>query len=172
MYTPIYWIDDDYPGRLGIMARPRGGDWLHDEMRALRHAGVDLLVSLLTETEQVTLDLLEEADACVAGQIAFRSLPILDRQVPPLNTATIAFVRNLACRREQGVHLVLHCRMGIGRSALVAASVLVVLGMPATATWARIEQARGCPVPDTPEQRAWVEQLARTISMGNLEESP
>ncbi len=65
----------------------------------------------------------------------------------------------------------LHCRMGIGRSALVAASLLVVLGMPATATWARIEQARGCPVPDTPEQRAWVEQLARTISMGNLEES-
>jgi protein-tyrosine phosphatase len=171
MYTPIYWIDDNYPGRLGLMARPRGGDWLDDEMRALRHAGVDLLVSLLTETEQVTLDLLDEADACAASQIAFCSLPILDRQVPPLNTATITFVRDLACRREQGAHLVLHCRMGIGWSALIAASVLVVLGMPAAAAWAQIEQARGCPVPDTPEQRAWVEQFARTISMANPEEN-
>ncbi len=171
MYTHIYWIDDNYPGRLGIMARPRGGDWLDDEMRALHHAGVDLLVSLLTTTEQFALDLLHEADACAASQIAFRSLPILDRQVPPLNAETIAFMRDLACQREQGQHLVLHCRMGIGRSALVAASMLVILGMPALATWAQIEQARGCPVPDTSEQRAWIEQFAQTLSRGTLEES-
>jgi len=54
--------------------------------------------------------------------------------------------------------------MGVGRAALVAASVLVILGMPVATAWAQIEQARGCPVPDTPEQRAWVEQFARTIS--------
>jgi protein-tyrosine phosphatase len=114
---------------------------------------------------------LDEADTCAASQIAFRSLPILDRQVPPLNAETIAFVRDLASQRKQGAHLVLHCRMGVGRSALIAASVLIVLGMPATAAWARIEQARGCPVPDTLEQRTWVEQFARTISRANLEEN-
>jgi hypothetical protein len=32
------------PGRLSTMARPRGGDWLADELAALRRRGVDVLV--------------------------------------------------------------------------------------------------------------------------------
>ncbi len=36
MYTAVCWIDDEYPGRLGVMARPRGGEWLDTEIRALR----------------------------------------------------------------------------------------------------------------------------------------
>jgi hypothetical protein len=36
MRTNIYWLDDSQSGRIGIMPRPRGGDWLEDEIRALR----------------------------------------------------------------------------------------------------------------------------------------
>ena len=39
------------PGRLSTMARPRGGDWLADEMAALRRRGVDVLVCALTDPE-------------------------------------------------------------------------------------------------------------------------
>jgi hypothetical protein len=30
MRSPIYWIENPSPGRLGIMARPRSGEWLDD----------------------------------------------------------------------------------------------------------------------------------------------
>lgn len=172
MYTPIFWIADAHPGRLGIMARPRGGDWLDDELQALRRAGVPVLVSLLTPSEEFALDLVNEAHACATNQIAFCSLPIPDRQVPPRTAETIAFVRHLVRQREHGHHIVLHCRMGIGHSALMAASVLVLLGMTADEAWTSIAQARGGDVPDTLEQRTWVEQLAqRHHDNGNREEA-
>ena len=37
--------------RLAIAPRPRGYDWLVDDIRLLKRAGVDLLVSALTHAE-------------------------------------------------------------------------------------------------------------------------
>jgi len=34
------------------MARPRGGDWLQDEILALKRSGISILVSLLTPEEE------------------------------------------------------------------------------------------------------------------------
>jgi hypothetical protein len=34
MQARIYWIDDLESGQLGIMPRPRGGDWLEDEIQS------------------------------------------------------------------------------------------------------------------------------------------
>ena len=62
MKADIYWIDQLAPHRLAIMPRPRGGDWLEDEIRSLRLEGVDVLVSLLTETEARELELDSERD--------------------------------------------------------------------------------------------------------------
>jgi protein-tyrosine phosphatase len=59
-----------------------------------------------------------------------------------------------------GQHVAVHCRIGIGRSAMLAAAALVALGDASQQAFARIEAARGLPVPDTPEQRRWVEQYA------------
>ena len=50
----------------------------------------------------------------------------------------------------------IHCRIGVGRSALVAACVLGALGQSLEAAWQSIQQARKTSVPDTPEQRSWV----------------
>jgi hypothetical protein len=30
----IYWINTPWPGRLAIVPRPRGGDWLEEEVGA------------------------------------------------------------------------------------------------------------------------------------------
>jgi hypothetical protein len=46
------------------MARPRGGDWLIDEIKALRESDVNVLVSLLTPAEVSEFDLAEEASFC------------------------------------------------------------------------------------------------------------
>jgi len=60
MYTELYWIEGPWPGRLAISARPRGGDWLEDEVKSWRRAGLDIIVSLLTPDEEEALDLQRE----------------------------------------------------------------------------------------------------------------
>jgi protein-tyrosine phosphatase len=57
---------------------------------------------------------------------------------------------------DQGKHVAVHCWAGVGRSSLIAAALLVRRGTAPEAAWARIAEARGLPVPETDEQRAWV----------------
>jgi hypothetical protein len=67
MRAPLYPVQVLPAGTVSIMARPRGGDWLFDEIKALRASGVDILVSLLTATEISEFDLAEEAACCHQG---------------------------------------------------------------------------------------------------------
>src|SRR5713101_2898754 len=51
MRPDIHWIDLPVAGRLAIMARPRAGDWLADEIAGWRAAGIDIVVNLLEPAE-------------------------------------------------------------------------------------------------------------------------
>jgi hypothetical protein len=82
MRVEINWNDGAWPGRLAIMPRPRGGDWLEDELRDSRRQGVDTLVSLLTPEETGELDLADEPVLCERGGIDFFSHPVPDRGLP------------------------------------------------------------------------------------------
>ena len=57
MRDKVYWITGPWRGRLAILPRPRGGDWLEDETRGWRAAGIDAVVTLLEATEESELDL-------------------------------------------------------------------------------------------------------------------
>jgi protein-tyrosine phosphatase len=140
------------------MARPRGGDWLADEMSALRDAGVDILVSMLSQQEMDELDLTEEASAARTAGVRFVSLPTPDRGLPQTR-AFKALVDELVAAMDAGNHVVVHCRMGIGRSSMVAAAVLMARGTRGPDAWAAIASARGLEIPDTEQQRQWVELI-------------
>ncbi|MFD3520855.1 tyrosine protein phosphatase [Streptomyces sp. NPDC058653] len=142
------------PGRLSTMAKPRGADWLEDEMRALRDAGVDVLVCALTPAEREELGLSDEEQAAEAAGLRFVSLPIPDRTTPDL-AAVLPALRELTGRLAGGAHVVTHCRAGIGRASLLAAALLILGGTEPDDAWEAIEKARGLAVPDTAEQRAW-----------------
>jgi protein-tyrosine phosphatase len=156
MRAEIYWVGGVPSGRLAVMPRPRGGDWLDDEVRSLRRAGVDVLACLLTGEEMAELGLAGEADSCASAGVEFLHFPIPDRGVPTSSRDTLAVVRALAGRLGEGKAVAVHCRQGVGRSALVAACVLARLGDTPEAAFERVARARGCPVPDTPGQREWV----------------
>jgi protein-tyrosine phosphatase len=160
MRAEIYWIERIPKGRLAVLPRPRGGDWLEDEVRSLRAAGVDVLVSVLTPEEAAELDLGEEAACCAAGGIEFLSFPFADRGVPVSTPDTLALVRRLAAFVADGKAVAIHCRQGVGRSAALAACVLASLGEMPERALDRVAAARGCPVPDTVEQREWVLRFA------------
>ena len=38
--------------------------------------------------------------------------------------------------------MAIHCRQGIGRSAMLAASLLVIAGVPPTEAWSRIRETK------------------------------
>jgi protein-tyrosine phosphatase len=144
------------------MPRPRGGDWLEDEVRSLKESGVEVVISLLEREEMVELDILKEESHCLAVGISFLSFPITDRSVPTSKEEAFQFAQSIFDLLEAGKSVVIHCRAGIGRSALVAASVLAIGGSPIEGAFERIESARGCLVPDTNEQREWVEHLFKS----------
>ena len=163
MQVKIHWIDDIETGRLGIMPRPRGGDWLGDEIRSLKSSGVDAVVSLLERAEIEELDIAEEQALCEANGVSFLPFPIPDRNVPPSGREALDFAGSVSHLLRAGKSVVIHCRQGVGRSALIAACVMALLSVPVDEAFEKIEAARGCPVPDTPEQRRWVTQLAENL---------
>ena len=82
MTPSLYWIEGPWAGRLAVSARPRGGDWLEDEVKGWRASGVDMVVCLLTPGEVDDLGLKEEATRCKEEGISLVSFPIADRRVP------------------------------------------------------------------------------------------
>src|SRR5258708_19979549 len=81
----IYWISAAQPYRLAIVARPRGHDWLADEIEGLAREGIDTLVSMLTPEEATELGLMEEEGLCAEHGIKFLNFSIPDRSVPDGN---------------------------------------------------------------------------------------
>lgn len=160
MKTDIIWITNLPKGRLGIAPRPRGGDWLRDEVKRWRESGVDRVVSALTPEENIELDLVNEPTLCQISGLQFTSLPIFDRGVPASATEFQHIIEEFCTGLDAGESILVHCRQGIGRASMIAAAVLTRLGESADAAFARIQRARGRPVPDTEEQRNWVRQFA------------
>lgn len=162
MRTELYWTEGAWPGRLAIMPRPRGGDWLEDDVLAWRQAGVDVVVSLLTPDEVAHFDLAAEEQLCRTSRIEFLAFPITDREVPESREDFAALVTRLANDLSAGRKIAIHCRQGIGRSALVAVCALVLLGIDPETAIRQVGSARGCTVPETPEQRRWILDFAHT----------
>lgn len=164
MRTDIYWIDAKISGRLGIMARPRSGDWLGDEITAWQEDGVKVVLNLLQKDEIHEFQLAQEADLCRGAGIDFISFPILDRGVPASLESATAIARLLSDKVKGGNAVAVHCRAGIGRSALVAASTLVCLGFTSTEAFDKLSKARGVKVQDTDGQQEWVAAFEKVIS--------
>jgi protein-tyrosine phosphatase len=163
MKTTLYWIDGPWRGGLAIMPRPRGGDWLESEVQSWKAASVEVVISALTNEETAELDLQQEAELCQAIGLEFRGFPIADREVPESFGGTAELVRQVGSKLADGMRVAIHCRQGIGRSALLAACFLVSAGVDSDTAFDRLGLARGYGVPDTAEQREWVAKLGRVF---------
>jgi predicted protein tyrosine phosphatase len=161
----IFWIAPPagaapYPGRLAIMPRPRGGEWLAGEIAQWHGASIRSVLGLLQPAEIDELDLRAEAALCQGAGIEFRSFPITDMSVPASRAEARAAARAVAERLLSGTSVAIHCRGGIGRSSLMAACTFVRLGVAPDAAFTAISAARGLAVPETEEQRRWVADFA------------
>lgn len=164
MPTALYWVDGPWPGRLALASRPRGGDWIDDEMAAWRRGGVDVILSLLTQEEEQDLGLTDEARVAQEGGMKFMSLPITDRQAPESEADAAATLENVDATLSSGRNVVVHCRQGIGRTGLVGACLLILRGSSADAAMRKLSATRGVSIPETPAQRQWIEHYAATLA--------
>ncbi len=167
MGVDIFWIPFNTPGRIGIATRPRGGDWLKDDIYYLHKAETNLLVSMLTPEESHELELEMEEKLCQAEGIDYQLVPIPDRGIPSNMRNLVELVRQWVKLLENGTNIIFHCRQGIGRSAIMVALVLITFGIEVDSAFQIIEKARKRPVPDTEEQRTWVEQYASGLQIAS-----
>ncbi|MGH9604703.1 MAG: protein-tyrosine phosphatase family protein [Terracidiphilus sp.] len=156
MIDEVLWIGADPSIALAIVLRPRGGEWLRDELLRIERNGVQTLVSLLEPHEAELLGLAEEGPLAEEIGMEFLSHPIRDTRLPSSVAAFRSFAGGLADRLRGGDRIGVHCRASIGRATVAAACTLIHLGWQPGDAVAAVEKARCCPVPDTEEQLRWI----------------
>jgi protein-tyrosine phosphatase len=160
MYTKVYWLHQfNNAAKLGIMARPRGGDWLTQEIAQLKKQGVQVLVSLLEQQEITELGLNAQQQTCTANAIEYINFPITDRSIPVSTEKAKTLIEALTEKINNGSPVVIHCRMGIGRSSIMAACILLKAGYRPNEVLSHISKIRGLKVPDTEEQEKWLKRI-------------
>lgn len=165
MATRAYWIEGPWRGRLAIVPRPRGEDWLDGEVSGWRESGIDIVVSFLTPAEAQEFALENEGEVCKAHGIRFVSFPIPDQEVPVSKRAAVVLLHDLEQALVEGKAVALHCRQSVGRSATIAAALLVAAGQETRIAFEKIGETRGCKVPETAEQERWVADYASELAV-------
>jgi protein-tyrosine phosphatase len=159
MTPDLFSIPGPWRGRLAVATRPRGGDWLEDELTSWRPAGIDTIVSLLEKEEASQLELDREGDIAQSKGLRFISFPIPDRGVPASTPVTLSLLKDILQALEEGNNVAIHCRQGIGRSGLIAAAVLAASGIGVEKAIDIVSAARGQTIPETLPQLQWIHHL-------------
>lgn len=160
IYTIHRQPSDSGDIQLAIVGRPRGNEWLFEDLKSLSNEGIDVLISFLEPHEVSELGLKEEFSVAEAVGIRYLNYPIPDRQTPDSFMDAKAFIQSVSQLLQQGNSVGVHCRQSVGRSGFMSAAILVEMDWDADSAFSAIQKARGCPVPDTTEQREWVEKYA------------
>jgi len=164
MHTELFWIPTTLAGRLAIAPRPRGNDWLDDEIAGWHGTGIDTVVSLLMSDEIVEFGLEGEAAACGSHGMRFENFPIPDRGTPASRERFERLIAEIGTELAASRGVAIHCRQGIGRAGMTAAAVLIAGSMEPAEAVAVVSQARGRSVPETSAQRDWLEACAPVIA--------
>jgi len=152
-----------WPGELYVSSRPRGGDWLTDEAKKWREHGIQTVVSLLEREEESELEIQDEGKEVAIQGMKFISFPIPDRGTPSSTTAALEMLDAVHDELQRGKNVLVHCRQGIGRAGLVAASLLVLDGAEPRTAIDDVSKARGARIPETPEQERWIYHLPARV---------
>ena len=150
----LYWIRGFTEGHLAIMPAPQA-EGLERAILYWKEEGVDIVVSLLEWAEVPGL-VEAESGLCEEIGLEFIWFPIRDGSVPPSASAFDALIAKLGDAVAMGKSVAIHCRAGVGRSALVASGVLNYLHIDAGAALDMVAEARKVEVPQTEEQRQWI----------------
>jgi protein-tyrosine phosphatase len=159
----IFWIENEGAGRLAILARPQGDEGLAAHIEGWKRAGIDVVVSLLTQTDNANLGLTKEGELCRAAGLKFISYPLEDFGVPASMEGAHALVKELHELLANAKNIGFHCNGCIGRAPLIASCVLMMSGETAEHAYELVSIARGYPIPEARAQAEWGKNFEREI---------
>ncbi len=128
----------------------------HAEMRALRAAGIELVVNLTSKPGATAM-----ARACGMEGVM---LPVEDMTAPS-QAQIVRFVREVAPYIRGGKAVAVHCMGGRGRSGTMAACYLVKAGMEPWEAIAEVRRRRPGAI-EIPEQETAIVQFADSLDRG------
>lgn len=138
-------------GRLGLcycpgkQVRRSGIHWdrtlLTDLKRLQKVYGISTVGCLLNGAELNCFKLRNYASVVESSGLELLLFPIIEMAPPESLPLTREFVKSIVQRLEKGDHVAVHCRGGVGRAGVIAACVLLELGLARTGRRA-IEQVR------------------------------
>ena len=130
-------LPDHVPGKLLLHSMPGRYEVIAQTWHAVKSHRVGVMVCL-AEVDEIRERSCDYADALDAGTLPcpVLSFGIPDRGAPDDREGFYALAHDVALRLRGGEIVLIHCAGGVGRTALLAISVLLILGQP-------LNQARG-----------------------------
>ena len=130
------------PGRLLLHSMPGRYEAIESVWHQLRNEAVRAIVCL-AEQDEIREKSFEYAQALVAGTVPCSVLPFEIREggVPEDRDAFWALASDVAIRLQSGEAVLIHCAGGVGRTAMLAVSVLLALGKPMNEAESVVSQA-------------------------------
>ena len=135
---------------------------LPDDLAHLKSFGIDTLISLLEPSEAAEIGLNGEAEECSNLGMSFLNHPIRDMHLPDPEPFT-RFAVDVAHQIRSDHHIAVHCHASIGRSGMLACTVLGHFGFTAAEALRHVSEKRGATVPDTKQQAAFIQQVIRAL---------
>jgi len=119
------------PGRLLLHSMPGRFEAIERVWHHLKSEAVGAIVCL-TEEYEIRLKSSKYAEALESGTVPCSVMPFEIREggVPEDRDAFWALANDIANRLRSGEALLIHCAGGVGRTAMLAVSVLLALGEP------------------------------------------
>ncbi|MCE3284957.1 MAG: hypothetical protein K0R70_1213 [Steroidobacteraceae bacterium] len=158
-----YWL---LPGRLLVGAHPgsRSRAQAMDRLRRFLEAGVTCFIDLTEPEETPSYEALLPFETPSGRRVEYLREPIVDHGVPANRETMARILAMLDGALESGHTVYLHCRAGIGRSAMAAACWLGERGdsgeqalAELARCWPQAMQSRHWPrIPETDEQVQFV----------------
>jgi len=154
-------LPEDATGELYLHSMPGRFEDLEDTLDALEDFKIDRVVSLVSDEEMRQKSpeyyrMVQDGQFPVERQV----FAIPDFDVPADPASFLVLVEDLAAKLREGERVLVHCAGGIGRSGLVATSVLMMLGVGRDEALFTVRNSMAGP--ETPEQSdflAWVEAV-------------
>lgn len=152
-------------GSITMMPKPPGGIQLAPYVEFLKSRGINILVSLLQFDEVNQHSLVSEGFECEAAGIEFINFQIKDHSVPQFFIPYNQLVEKLSTDLNKGQNIAIHCYAGIGRTGILASSLLIKLGMQIDDALIGLSKARGLRVPETIQQISWLHHHIDELSI-------
>lgn len=154
-------------GRLLLHSMPGRFEAIERVWHQVRSEAVGAIVCL-TEQYEIRLKSSQYAEALESGSVPCSVLPFEIREggVPEDRDAFWSLANDVAHRLKSGQAVLIHCAGGVGRTAMLAVSVLLALGEPINEAESVVSQAGS-----TVETLAQIEMLSWCATQASIKKA-